>query len=95
MGTWGPQKAYFHAYIIHCHDPVGFAMGKVKEVLSLQMSRDHGKQMFIWTFLASFFFLCLSFLPTVSIVTKREGEEEGENVQQEATFPKMPYFDIY
>ena len=44
-GTWGPQKAYFHAYIIHYYGPTGFAVGEAKEVLSLQKSRDHGSEM--------------------------------------------------
>ena len=37
--TWGPQKAYLNAYIIHCHGPVSFVVGEAKEVLLLQMSR--------------------------------------------------------
>jgi hypothetical protein len=44
-GTWGPQGAYFQAYTIHCHGPTSFVVGKAKEVLSLQMSRDHGREM--------------------------------------------------
>ena len=44
-GTWGLRKAYFQAYIIHYHDPMSFAMGEAKEVLLLQMTRDHGKEM--------------------------------------------------
>ena len=42
-GTWGSQKVYFQAYI--CHGPKGLAMGEAKEVLSLQMSRDHAREM--------------------------------------------------
>ena len=42
-GTWGFQKASFEAYNIHYHGPKGFAMGKAKEVLSMQM--DHDKEM--------------------------------------------------
>ena len=26
-GIWGPQKAYFHAYIIHCHGPTCLVVG--------------------------------------------------------------------
>ena len=29
-GTWGPQKAYFKACIIHCYGPTSFAMGEEK-----------------------------------------------------------------
>ena len=43
--TWGPPKAYFQAYIIHCNGLTGFVVGEAKEVLLLQMSRDHGKEM--------------------------------------------------
>ena len=31
--------------IIHCHGPTSFAMREEKEVLLLQMSRDHGREM--------------------------------------------------
>ena len=34
-GTWGPQKVYFKAYIIHYHGPMGFAVGEAKEDFSL------------------------------------------------------------
>ena len=36
-GTWGPQKTYFHAYIIiHYHGPMVFAVREAKAVFSLQ-----------------------------------------------------------
>jgi hypothetical protein len=41
-GTWGPQKAYFQAYTIHCHNSMGFVVGEAKGVLLLQPSGDHG-----------------------------------------------------
>jgi hypothetical protein len=31
--------------VIHCHGPTSFAMREAKEVLLLQMSRDHGREM--------------------------------------------------
>ena len=43
--TWGPQKAYSQAYIIHSHGPTGFAMGEAKRLLSLQMLGDHALEM--------------------------------------------------
>ena len=43
--TWDPQKTYFHAYIIHCYGPTRFAVREAKEVLSLQITRDHDKEM--------------------------------------------------
>jgi hypothetical protein len=30
---------YFQAYILHCHGPTGFALGKVKEILSRYKSQ--------------------------------------------------------
>ena len=30
---------YFQAYILHCHGPTGFALGKVKEILSRYKSK--------------------------------------------------------
>ena len=44
METWGSKKVYYHTYIIHYHGPTNFVVGRAKEVLSLQMSRDHGKE---------------------------------------------------
>ena len=29
--------------MIPCHGPIGFAVGEAKEVLSLQISGDHGR----------------------------------------------------
>jgi hypothetical protein len=43
--TWGFQKANFQAYIIHCHGPTSFAVGEAKKGLSLQISRDHDREM--------------------------------------------------
>ena len=37
--TWGLWKAYLQACVIHYHGPTSFAVGEVKEVLSLQMSK--------------------------------------------------------
>ena len=42
-GAWGLQKAYFQAYLIHCHGPKVFVVGKAKEVMS-EMSGDHGRE---------------------------------------------------
>ena len=41
-----------HAYNVHYHGPTGFAVREVKEVLSLQMSRDHDMEcrFDIWLF---------------------------------------------
>ena len=43
--TWGPQKTYLQAYIIHYHGPMGFVLWEAKDVLLLQKSRDHGRKM--------------------------------------------------
>jgi hypothetical protein len=32
-------------YIIHCHGPTNLASGEAKEVLSLQMLKDHDREM--------------------------------------------------
>ena len=45
MELESPKKAYFEAYIIHYHGPKGFALGRAKDVLSLQMLRDHSIEM--------------------------------------------------
>ena len=68
-GTQAPPKACFLAYIIHCNGPMGFGVREAKEVLSLQMSRDHDRDMAIYLFI---------YVPNV-IVVKRE--EEGEKGQ--------------
>ena len=62
-------------------------MGEAKEVLSLQMSRDHGREM-------PFFFFFFSFWPNVSLVTRKEEKKKGKrsNVKE---FPKTNHFDIY
>ena len=65
-GTWGPQKDCFQAYIIHYHGPTDFAMGEAKEVLSLQMSEDHGRE------------LPFYFCPNVSIVQGKKGRRRGK-----------------
>ena len=37
MELEGPKKLIFYAYVIHCHDPMGFVVGEAIEVVSLQM----------------------------------------------------------
>ena len=48
--TWGPLKAYFQSYIIHCHGPTCFVVRKANEVLLLQMSKDQGREMSFYLF---------------------------------------------
>jgi hypothetical protein len=38
-----PKRHVFWAYIIQCHGSTSFVMGETKEVLSMQISRDHGR----------------------------------------------------
>ena len=38
------------AFIIHNHGVMGFVIGEAKEVLLLQMSRDHGRDLMFWYF---------------------------------------------
>ena len=45
MGFEIPKMHFFKAYITHCHDPTGFVVGEAKEVHSLQILGDHGKEM--------------------------------------------------
>ena len=54
-------------YILHCHNPIGFALGEVNEVLSLQMSRDHGR-----------YFLFISFVKKIHSYKERIEVEGGE-----------------
>ena len=77
--TWGPWKAYFHAYIIHCHDPMGFAMGRAKEVISMHMSGDHGRER------------CQLFF----IVMRKWREGEGEKVKHEETLQNCPFWHTF
>ena len=67
-GTWGPQKAYFQAYIIHCHGPTSFAVGDANEILSLQMSMNHDREML---------FIYIN-RPKEFIITRKE---EGEKLK--------------
>lgn len=39
------RVAYFLPCIIHCHGPTNFAIGEAKEVLPLQISKDHDRDM--------------------------------------------------
>lgn len=48
--TWGSQKAYFQAYIIHYHGPMGFAVGEAKEALLVQMLEDNSLETPFWSF---------------------------------------------
>ena len=73
-GTWGLQKAYFQAHIIHCHGPTSFGMGEAKEVLSLQMWRTMVKKYSFNLSLFFFFFLFLSICQMFFIVTRKEGK---------------------
>ena len=45
MEPLGPQKAYFRVHSIHCHGPICFAVREAEEVLSLQKSGGHGREM--------------------------------------------------
>ena len=78
-GTCGLQKAYFQTYIIHYHGPMSIAMGEAKEVLSLQMPRDHGKKNVVFPLISSFLFL--SFAKQFLVGTKKEGEKKGEGLR--------------
>ena len=84
-GTWGPQKACFHAYIIHCHDPTGFAVGEAKEVLLLQLSRDYDKEM------PFFFFFSFFFLPNFfSCLRGKKGRRGRRSFMKK--IPKTTFF---
>ena len=54
---------------MHCRGSMGFAVEESKEVLSLQMSRDHGKEMPIMCVC-----VCVC-LPSVFTITRREGNK--------------------
>jgi hypothetical protein len=82
-GTWGPQKTYFHAYIIYYHGPTGFEVGEAKEVLSLQMLGDYGKTM-------SRYLIILFFLPNFSTVTRQKGKKEGRGLNMKK-IPKTAF----
>ena len=77
------KRPIFMSYIIHCHDPMGFVVGEVKDVLLLQMSRDRDRE-------SRFYFLWVV-LPNVSIVMRKEG---GEGHKHDEIFSKLPFLDI-
>lgn len=39
------QKPILGLYFLQCRDPMGVVVGEIKEVLSLQMLRDDGKEL--------------------------------------------------
>ena len=43
-GTWGPHKAYFQVYIIHCHGPTCYVMGEAKEVFQCKCQGTMAKK---------------------------------------------------
>ena len=84
-GTWGFLKAFFHAYTIHCHDPTNYVVGEAKEVLLLQKSRDHGKEMRFWYFFSS----CSYFSSKQSHMYEERRKKKGEKVKN---WRKIPNF---
>ena len=46
-----PQRHVFVDYTIHFNGPMGFGVREATEVLSLQMSRDHGREMPFYLFI--------------------------------------------
>ena len=69
-GAWGPQKLYFQANIINCHDPMGFAVREAKRGSLIAKVGDHGKETPLWKN------ICFDFLsPNVIVVERKEGEK--------------------
>ena len=81
--TRDSQKAYFQAYGVHSHGPKDFAVGEAKEVLSLQMLGDHGKEMlFIYKYKS---------ISTKCFHSYKERKREGQHEE----ILKTTLFDIY
>ena len=85
-----PKKAYFQSYINLCHSPKGFDVGEANEVLSLRMSRDHGRENSILLFLPLLLLLAIA---NVSIVTRKEGKKGRRSNMKK--IPETDLFDIY
>ena len=91
--TWDLQNVYFHAYIMHCHGPTGFAMGEAKEVLSLHMMGPWQREavlIFSNNFVLLLFFLCQTFPWLRGKKERRRGQNRTWR-----KFPKLPFLDIY
>ena len=89
--TWGSQKAYFQAYIIHYHGPMDLTMGEAKEVHSLQMSGGMAKNVV----LILIYFLFLKFIfQTFFIVMRKDGKKKRRRSNLKG-ISKTTLFDIY
>jgi hypothetical protein len=86
-GTWGPQKAYFQAYIIHYHGPAGFCNGRDKKKHSLAANVMGPRQRNNVVFLPPF-------LPNVSMLVRKEGESKGRrsNIKKNPIIALWTYF---
>ena len=89
--TWGLEKAYFHAYIVHCHGPTIFDVGEAKEVLLQQRSGDHSIGTSFWSF---FIFLILFCRKILFIVMRKEGKKKKKGDTRKK-IPKMLFLEIY
>jgi hypothetical protein len=76
MELEGSKRLIFHAYSIHCHDPMGFAVGEAKEVVSLQMFGTVVERCCFNNFNIDFLWF-FPFFAKRFIVTRKEGEKNG------------------
>ena len=56
-----PKRPPFTPTFTHCHGPMSFAMGEAKEILSLQMSGDHDREMPCITIIIIIIIICQTF----------------------------------
>ena len=75
-----------HAYIIHYHDPTDFIMGGSKEVLSLQMSRDHGREMPFLIVFDTLIFIYFYFYLKIFFIIARKERKKGDKVKHKESF---------
>ena len=82
-----PKNPIFHAHVIHYHGTTEVTVGEAKEFFSLQMSKDHGKEML----LLFFFFFFFLFMPNNLQSHKERREEEGVKVKHGENFQNCPF----
>ena len=92
MELEGPKRLIFYAYVIHCHDPMGFVVGEAIEVVSLQMFGTVAEICRFNSFNIDFHCFFFLLLPNVFIVTRKVGGEEWEKVKHEVNSENYPFW---
>jgi hypothetical protein len=90
MELEGSKRLIFHAYIIHCHDPMGFAVGEAKEVVSLQMFGTVVERCCFNNFNIDFLWFFSFFCQTFHSYKEGRGEE-WEKVKHEVNYEHCPF----